>query len=46
MTNPLVDHLEVCAKLARSEGKQLIEYLIRMAMLEAKPKKSHKQRGN
>lgn len=46
MTNPLVNHLEVFAKLARSEGKQVIEYLIRMAMLEAKLKKSQEQRGN
>lgn len=42
MTNALVDHLEICAKLARSDGQKLVEYLIRMAMLEAKPKKAHK----
>jgi len=40
MATPLVDHLDVCAKLARNEGQQLIGYLIRMAMLEAKGKKS------
>lgn len=38
MTKPLVDHLTVCAKLARTDGNPLIEYLIRMALLEAKPK--------
>jgi hypothetical protein len=47
MTKPLlVDHLTVCAKLARSDGNPLIEYLIRMALLEAKPKGTREQSGN
>lgn len=47
MTKPLlVDHLTVCAKLARSDGNPLIEYLIRMALLEAKPKRTREQSGN
>jgi|GEM_PF-6706185 hypothetical protein len=46
MTTALVDHLEVCAKLARNDGQHLIEYLIRMAMLEARPKKSQEPRGS
>jgi len=43
MTNQLVDHLEVCAKLARGEGQKPIEYFIRMAMLEAKGKRPREQ---
>jgi len=39
MTDQLVDHLEVCEKLARGRGQKLIEYFIKMAMLEAKGKK-------
>lgn len=45
MTKPLVDHLTVCAKLARTNGNALIEYLIRMALLEARPKGNPEQSG-
>jgi hypothetical protein len=45
MTKPLVDHLTVCAKLARTDGNPLIEYLIRMALLEARPKGNPEQSG-
>ncbi len=36
MSKLLIDHLEVCAKLARADGQVFLEYLIEMAITEAK----------